>query len=449
MRAVRAHARRARDVAGLIGPFRVAAGVGAGSFIAVFVGVAAAQPPTTPVPLPAGPPGPSVRATAPAPSDTGARRFDGQPLVACRGQTIHEVVVDANPPLGNQRVPRRLKGLERRITALHATTRETVVRRFLLLREGDPCDELRRSESERVLRAQPFLVDARVRPYADSAGGVTLLVSTRDEFSLLFSLAAFTGGAAPPVSTVRLGEANLMGQGIYASGEWYWGGVGYRDGYLARLVDYQFLGKPYQLSVIGERRDIGGQWAADLSHPFYTDLQRTGWRTSAGDAAQYLELIRPGGIANALFYGRRYANVGGIVRLGVPGRLSLVGASASFERTSTADRTRVLSDTGSVPDGAGPPLGFAPSARFPGRTRPPQRAVGRAERSVSTRLGIRRAHGHAGRAPRLSGERPVWAQRSRVPLARRRLLRLGGRVRGRRRRSVISRGGNAERGTPG
>ncbi len=351
----RSHVRRAGAVAaGLLGPGLLA------------VGTAVAQPPTTPVPLPAGPPGPSVRATPPAPPDTGARRFDGRPLVACRGQPIHEILVDANPPLSNQRVPRRLKRLERHITALHATTRESVLRRFLLLREGDPCDELRRSESERVLRAQPFLVDARVRPYADSAGGVILLVSTRDEFSLLASLAAFTGGAAPPVSTVRLGEANLAGRGIYASGEWYWGGVGYRDGYLARLMDYQFLGKPYQLSVIGERRDIGGQWAADLSHPFYTDLQRIGWRTSAGDAHEYLELIRPGGIANALFYDRRYANAGGIVRVGVPGRLSLFGASATFERASTADRVRVLSDTGMIPDG-GPPLGFAPSGHFPGQ----------------------------------------------------------------------------------
>ncbi|GJG88165.1 hypothetical protein tb265_33460 [Gemmatimonadetes bacterium T265] len=326
----------------------------------------AAQPPTT-VPLPAPPPGPTVRATPPAPPDTGVRRFDGRPLVACRGQPIHEIVVDANPPLGNQHVPRRLKKLERHITAVHATTREGVIRRFLLLHEGDPCDELRRSESERVLRAQPFLVDARVRPYADSAGGVILLVSTRDEFSLLVALAAFTGGGAPPVSTVRLGEANLMGQGIYASAEWYWGGVGYRDGYLSRVTDYQFLGKPYQFSVVGERRDVGGQWAADLSHPFYTDLQRVGWRTSAGDAHQYLELLRPGGSPNALFYDRRYANVGGIVRLGVPGRLSLFGASASFERASTADRVRVLSDTGVVPDGVGPPLGFPPSRRFPGQ----------------------------------------------------------------------------------
>lgn len=344
---------------------RTAARLG-GTCLLVVAARVAAQPPTT-TPQPAGPPGPMVRATPPAPPDTGARRFEGRPLVACHGQPIHEIVVDANPPLGNQHVPQRLKKLERHITALHATTRVSVIRNFLLLHEGDPCDELRRSESERVLRAQPFLVDARVRPYADSAGGVMLLVSTRDEFSLLVALAAFTGGNAPPISTVRLGEANLMGEGIYAVGEWYWGGVGYRDGYLARLTDYQFLGKPYQLSVLGERRDVGGQWAADLSHPFYTDLQRLGWRTAAGDAEQYIELLRPGGVSNALFYKRRYFDLGSIVRLGVPGRLSLFGASASFERAFTMDRIRVLSDTGSIADHDGPPLGFAPSGRFPGQ----------------------------------------------------------------------------------
>ncbi len=307
-----------------------------------------------------------MRATAPSPPDTGARRFEGRPLVACRGQVVREIVVDANPPLANQRVPRRLKKLERRVTALHATTRDGVIRHFLLLREGDRCDELRRSESERILRAQPFLVDARVRPYDDGAGGVILLVGTRDEFSLLLNVAAFSGGAAPAVSTVRVGDANLGGQAVYASAEWYWGGVGYRDGYLGRLENYQFLGRPYQLSLLGERRDVGGEWAADLSHPFYTDLQRVGWRTAAGDAHNYLELIRPGEESNALFYERRYANVGGVVRLGVPGRLSLFGASASFEHTSTGDGVRVLSDSGNVPD-AGRPLGFRPSARFPGQ----------------------------------------------------------------------------------
>ncbi|HEY0779802.1 MAG TPA: hypothetical protein VGD56_17675 [Gemmatirosa sp.] len=335
---------------------------------ALAVGARAAAQPPTPVPLPAAPPGPMVRATPPAPPDTGARRFDGQPLVACRGQPVHEIIVDANPPLGNAHVPRRLKKLERHITALHATTRDAVVRRFLLLDVGDPCDELRRSESERILRAQPFLVDARVRPYADSTGGVTLLVSTRDEFSALLAVSAFTGRGAPPVSRFRIGEANLAGEGIYASAEWYWGGIGYRDGYLARLMDYQFAGKPYQLSAIGERRDVGGQWAIDLSHPFYTDLQRLGWRTSVGDAHEYQELIRYPGVSNALFYYRRYANVGGIVRLGVPGRLSLFGASASFERASTENRVRVLSDTGIVPDiGYGPPLGFTPPVHFPGQ----------------------------------------------------------------------------------
>ena len=366
---------RARWVAGALGgTFGTALGTALGT--AIGAAAALAQPPATPVPLPAGPPGPQVRAPAPAPPGTGrgrrggapgARGFEGEPIVACRGQPIHAIGLDANPPLANQRVPQRFRGLERRVTKLHQTTREGVLRHFLLLSEGDPCDELRRSESERILRAQPFLVDARVRPFDDGRGGVTLLVSTRDEFSLGLGLAAFVGNGAPPVSRLRFSDRNVAGEAVYASTEWYWGGVGYRDGYLARLEDYQVLGRPYQLALLGERRDVGGQWAADLSYPFYTDLQRTGWRVAAGDAHEYLELTRPDIYSNALFYKRRYANVGGVVRVGVPGRLSLFGLSASWERASTENRVRVLSDTGIVPDADGPPLGFTPELRFPGQ----------------------------------------------------------------------------------
>lgn len=319
--------------------------------------------------VPVRPPNPDVRATPPVTTSptradsVAARRAGEPPPVACRGQRVSDVVVLTQPPLGN-RLLGRFKWIQRRASELHATTRESVVRRFLLLNPGDACDELRRSESERILRAQPFLVDARVRAYDDGRGGVRLEVETRDEFSIIVGGSAFRGRGAPPVSAVRLGEANLMGRGIYALGQWYHGGRGYTDGVVVRLTDYQLFGRPYQLALLGERRRVGGQWAADASHPFYTDLQRIAWRVSGGASDDYLELLRPDPIRNAMFYRRSYANVGGLVRVGVPGRLSLFGASLSFEDARTADRVQILSDSGPAPDG-GPVLGFLPSARFP------------------------------------------------------------------------------------
>lgn len=318
--------------------------------------------------LPARPPNPDVRPTTPTPTpptaaDSLAARRDGEPApVACRGQPVSDVVILSQPPLGNSLLG-RFKWAQRRATSLHATTRDGVIRRFLLLNPGDGCDELRRSESERILRAQPFLVDARVRAYDDGRGGVRLEVETRDEFSLVLSGAAFTGGGRSAVSAVRLGEANLLGQGVYAVGQWNDHGRGYPDGYTLRLTDYQLFGRPYQLAALAERRFVGHQWAVDASHPFYTDLQRFAWRAAGGDAREALEPFRPDPDRNALTYVRSYANFGGLLRLGVPGRLSLFGASLSYEAARTEAGVRVLSDSGPVPD-AGTPLGFAPDARY-------------------------------------------------------------------------------------
>ncbi|MEO7363575.1 MAG: hypothetical protein ABI120_24805, partial [Gemmatimonadaceae bacterium] len=102
--------------------------------------------------------------------------------VACAGQTITDVVVITQPPY-TARLPGDLEIIRNVTRKLHATTRDNVVRRYLLMEIGDQCDEVRRAESERILRGQPFLVDARIFTYSDARGGVRLEVETRDEFS--------------------------------------------------------------------------------------------------------------------------------------------------------------------------------------------------------------------------------------------------------------------------
>jgi cysteine synthase len=52
----------------------------------------------------------------------------------------------------------------------YGTTNPAIVRGLLQRRVGEPCTELRRAESERVLRAQPFRAAARVRAVADADG---------------------------------------------------------------------------------------------------------------------------------------------------------------------------------------------------------------------------------------------------------------------------------------
>lgn len=250
------------------------------------------------------------------------------PPVACKGERVSRIDIDPNPPFrinGNAIWQRAGRFAARQ----HVTTRPSVILRYLALQLGDACTEVRRAESERILRAQPFIADATVLAYADGNGGVTLTVTTVDEVSLI--IGAGVTSAQPHFRSVLLGEDNLMGSGIHADASWKKGRT-FRDIYAGKLIDYQFLGRPYQFRIEGGRRELGKDWALEASHPFLTDLQRISWRTTAGSATGYYYFRRPDALPAALRIGRSYSDIGGVIRIGPPlGRLALVGGSISFE----------------------------------------------------------------------------------------------------------------------
>jgi len=218
--------------------------------------------------------------------------------------------------------------LARRITQLHATTNPEIIRRFLALEPGEPCTELRRSESERILRAQPFLADASVLAYPDDNGMVSISVHTVDEISLIVS----GGGSSrsPYLRGFRLGEANLMGKAMSLSADWRYN-PDFPDAFGVRFADYQLAGRPYQLHLDASRRELGNDWGFDASHPFFTDLQRVSWRTTAASRTGYARFRGPDGPYMLLPFGREYGGIGGVGGIGRPGRIALVGASLSYE----------------------------------------------------------------------------------------------------------------------
>jgi hypothetical protein len=264
---------------------------------------------------------------------------------SCDGLVVSDVSIDTRPP--------DLSGFTRRwralnfINDLHVTSKPAMIRRFLLLQLGDRCSELRRAESERVLRAQPFLADASVLAVPDGAGGVRLHVITIDEFTVV--AAATARGSSPVLSRIKAGDGNMLGQGTYVSADWKDGGF-YRDAFGGRFTDYQLFGRPYQLTVEGAQRELGREWVAQASHPFLTDLQRTAWRLSGGESEGFFRFLREGVEGPALGVRRDFADVGGIVRIGEPGRLSLFGASLSRERKIPQSDPVVISDRGLIPD---------------------------------------------------------------------------------------------------
>ena len=63
--------------------------------------------------------------------------------------------------------------------------------------------------------------------------------------------------------------------------------------------------------------------------PFYTDLQRIAWRAQAGMSNGYVEMRIPNGERPAVNLQRNYFDIGGLARIGPPGRLGLVGVSVT------------------------------------------------------------------------------------------------------------------------
>ncbi|MEP6494010.1 MAG: hypothetical protein ABJF01_15110 [bacterium] len=269
--------------------------------------------------------------------------------VRCVGQRINGIVIRSSAP--TVAAFKRVPVLARVVGAIHTTTNIEIIQRFLLLQTGDLCNELRRAESERILRAQPFIAEASIRAIPEADGGVELDVNTTDEIALVLGVAA--GHSRPLFRLLRIGDGNLGGEGIYLAGDWRDGGA-FRDGYGGRFVDNQLFGHPYVLAVQGHQNPLGADWQTDAMHPFFTDIQRIAWRARAGGSDDYVQFMNDINSSHGLRVTRTYFDAGGIVRIGPPGRLSLFGASVSGDNERPSNDPVLITTHGFAPDTGAP-----------------------------------------------------------------------------------------------
>lgn len=266
--------------------------------------------------------------------------------VRCAGQVITEVMIRAEAP-GFGGIFDRSPFLAHLVTTLHVTTAPSVIQNFVLLHKGEKCDPVLRAESERILRAMPFLSDASVTAYPDGSDGVKLEVVTIDEPSLIGSIGIVND--APYVSALTLGTQNLMGDAVLASASWREGDA-YRDRWAMRYTNYQLYGRPYQLQLVAARRELGSDWLTEVSYPFLTDVQRSAWRVSAGQVDEFARFLRPNGRPSSLEVKRRFGDAGAMLRVGSTGLLGLIGAQLSYEDNVPAAAPVMVTDSGLVAD---------------------------------------------------------------------------------------------------
>jgi hypothetical protein len=124
----------------------------------------------------------------------------------------------------------------------------------------------------------------------------------------------------------------------------------FRDGFGGRFVDTQLLGRPYNLVAQGHRNSMGDDWEVDALHPFYTDIQRIAWRARIGATDDYSQFENDINSSHALRVLENYYDVGGIVRIGPPGRLSLFGASLTGSDVRPSATPVLVTKNGFAPD---------------------------------------------------------------------------------------------------
>lgn len=148
----------------------------------------------------------------------------------------------------------------------HIVTRDRIIEQQLLFRKGDAFSERLIEESERLLRQNNYLYDAKITPVAYSDGVVDIRVWTRDVWTLMPGLSlSRTGGENR--TRVELSEQNLLGLGVRTR-------VSYVDD-----VDRESLGFEYSDNHLGdtwttlffkfEDNSDGGAIYFNLVRPFY------------------------------------------------------------------------------------------------------------------------------------------------------------------------------------
>jgi hypothetical protein len=285
-----------------------------------------------------------VRAQSSARGADSTRADSSRIVSPCDGRIVSGFDLrPGRPPFSG--VAKKWRAAARAIGLHHATTRADVVQSFMALHVGQPCTERRRTESERILRAQPFLADATVRTVDDGRGGVVAEVETVDEIPVLVS-GRFHGLAPEQLS---IGNSNIGGRGLSVElmGE---RGFAYSNGYGVDIHKYSLFGRPYLATLDAERHTLGHLVDAALEHPFFTDLQHIGWHLGIHSSDEYPRLRRPARDPLALEVREERWDASSLTRVFGTHTVWLLGVGASGLRLTPGSAGVIVSDTGLVAD---------------------------------------------------------------------------------------------------
>lgn len=163
--------------------------------------------------------------------------------------------------------PEENNALFRLANRVHATTRPDVIQQQLLFEPGDPFSLRELQESERILRGNRYIQDAKIEPVPKGDGVVDINVRTTDVWTLMPRISLSRSGGENK-SGVGLKEMNLLGTGMQVEAL-YRSNVD-RDSKILRLVDHHLGDSWYSLSTVYSNNSDGHQYVIDFGKPFYS-----------------------------------------------------------------------------------------------------------------------------------------------------------------------------------
>lgn len=213
---------------------------------------------------------------------------------------------------------------------LHRATREEVIRREILFREGQCYSTELLLDSERLLRNTTFIADADIYGIRQPDGTYHVIVDTSDEWSTRLEPRVDSRGGG--LAGLELREDNLLGSGQQVAA--YWGEQYDEPIYGASYSTPQLLGTLLDAELAVAKTANGTLFSESLSYPFRGEGGRWAWRQRVEHEDRFFEYFAPrdDGLVRVLFpERRRLMDVGGVFRLGRRGSLTLLGAALTGE----------------------------------------------------------------------------------------------------------------------
>jgi hypothetical protein len=235
----------------------------------LFVSAARCQsvntPPTSTIP-PANGEGELSRKGAPPTHEEDQRGELNAEALEAAGLKIGEIIVD-NGDVFDPSIPAENHAIFRIANRLHIETKPGVIRDQLLFKPGDPFSVHLIRESERILRANRYLFDARIQPVRVHDGLVDMIVHTKDVWTLNPGV-NFGRSGGENSSGFQFEESNLLGTGREIM-------LGYdqdvdRSSREIRYTDPHFRGTWNELKLDYEDNSDGKLREVSYKQPFYS-----------------------------------------------------------------------------------------------------------------------------------------------------------------------------------